>query len=122
LLNAYNSLILAYDNTKGYSYGVALVDSYTLTYPGQPNDVVNVYATDQYGNQTEIDSFQMAPRSHVSFVLTDLWPSLANTRGTITFAIQTSTGFGTLAGLGIRAAPSGAFTSVGMIEPATGTY
>lgn len=119
LQNTANSLILAYDNTNGYAYGVALADSNVYTYFGQPNDIVDVYAMDQNGNLIGTNSFFMVPGSHLSFVLTDRYPLLANTRGTITFAIHTSSGIATLAGLGIRAAASGAFTSVSMIEPAT---
>jgi hypothetical protein len=114
-----DSLILAYDNTSGYSYGVALVDSNVYPYVGQPNDTVNVYIADQSANPIATDSFQMAPGSHLSFMLADKYPAIANTRGTVTFTIHTSTGIPTLAGLGIRAAPWGALTSVGMIEPTT---
>ena len=119
LTNPLDSLILAYDNTNGYSYGVALVDSTTLTYLGQPNDIVNVVIRDQLGNLIATDSFQMVPSSHLSFVLADWYPIVDNTRGIVTFSISTSTGTPTLAGLGIRVAPWLSFTSVGMIEPAT---
>ena len=70
LQNADNSLILAYDNTNGYNYGVALADSNIYTYVGQPNDTVNVFIADQSGNQIITDSFPMVPASHLSFVLT----------------------------------------------------
>lgn len=119
LQNADNSLILAYDNTNGYNYGVALADSNIYTYVGQPNDTVNVFIADQSGNQIITDSFPMVPASHLSFVLTARYPVLANTRGTVTFTINTSSGIATLAGLGLRAGPGGAFTSVSMFEPAT---
>lgn len=119
LSNPLNNLILAYDNTNGYNYGVALADSNVYTYPGQPNDTVNVYIADQSANLIATDSFQMVPGSHLTFVLADRYPAIGNTRGTVTFTIHTSVGTGTLAGLGIRAAPWGALTSVGMIEPTT---
>lgn len=119
LSNSDNSLILAYDNTNGYSYGVALCDTNTDTYLGQPNDTVNVYILDQAGNQVATDSFEIAPAGHMTFMLADRYPVIANTRGTITFAITTSSGIGTLAGLGLRAAPRGALTSVDMFEPMT---
>jgi hypothetical protein len=117
--NTNGSLTLAYDNTNGYSYGVALVDSDTITYVGQPSDTVNVYVMDQSGTQVATDSFQMAPASHLTFVLAHRYPIVANTQGTITFAISTSSGVRTLAGLGLRAAPWGALTSVDMFEPMT---
>jgi hypothetical protein len=117
--NSSNSLILAYDNTNGYSYGVALADSNPFPFSGLPKDLVSVTINDQSGNLIATDSFQMISSSHLSFVLADRYPAIANTKGTVTFSIQTSSGIGTLAGIGIRAAPSGAFTSVGMIEPAT---
>lgn len=119
LTNTNNSLMLAYDNTTGYNYGVALVDSNTYTYAGQPNDTVNVIVVDQTGKQIATDSFQIAPSGHLTFVLANKYPAIANTRGTVTFRISTSNGIGTLAGLGLRAAPWGAFTSVDMFEPTT---
>lgn len=118
LENSANSLILAYNNTGGYVYGVALADSTVFTYSGEPSDVIGVTFKDQSGNVTGTSSFQMIPGSHMSFVLTDKWPSLANTKGTITFQMQT--GFiSTLAGLAMRTTPGLAFTSVEMFEPTT---
>jgi hypothetical protein len=119
LENSDNSLILAYDNTNGYSYGVALVDSNTITYRGEPNDTVNVLISDQSGNLLVQDSFQIAPSGHFSFVLAQRYPTVTNTRGNAIFQIVTSSGVPTLAGLGIRTAPWLAFTSIGLIEPAT---
>jgi hypothetical protein len=58
----------------------------------------------------------MAPRSHTSFMLGDRFPATQNRTGTITF---TMSGFGTLAGLGLRASPTFALTSVDMLEPVT---
>jgi hypothetical protein len=119
LENTNNALTLAFDNTNGYSYGVALADSNPFPLPGLPNSTVTVTITDQTGHVIGTDSFQMASSSHLSFVLTQRYPALANTQGTITFTSHTFSGIGTLAGIGIRAAPSGAFTSVTMLEPAT---
>ena len=119
LQNTENSLILAYDNTNGYSYGVALVDSNTEAYVGEPNDTITVNIQDQSGNQIATDSFEMVPGGHLSFVLTSKYPAVANTRGTVTFSINTASRIPTLAGLGLRAAPWGALTSVEMFEPMT---
>ncbi len=111
-----NTLMLAYDNTNGYNYGVALVDSNLYNYVGQPNDTINVKIVDQAGNQIATDSFQIAPAGHLTFVLADRYPAIANTRGAVTFTMSE---FGSVAGLGLRYAPWGALTSVDMFEPAT---
>jgi len=74
---------------------------------------------DQSGTQVATDSFEMVPGSHLTFMLADKYPAVVNTRGTITFAINTASGIATLAGLGLRAAPWGALTSVDMFEPTT---
>jgi len=116
--NGEHGLILAYDNTGGYSYGVALADSTTFTYSGESNDTVTVTFKDQSGNMTGTSSFQMIPGSHTSFVLTDKWPNLTNTKGTVLFLMQSSI-VATLAGIGIRSTPWLAFTSVAMYEPTT---
>lgn len=114
-----HSLILAYDNTNGYGYGVALVDSAQTVPPGQGDDTVDVSIADQNGNQIATDSFPIAPGSHQTFMLADKYPAVANTKGTVTLSMRTTSGWESLSGLGLRFAPSGAITSVGMFEAMT---
>jgi hypothetical protein len=107
---------LAFDNTNGYVYGVALVDSETFVYDGQPNDVVTASIKDESGIELGTKTFSISPRGHTTFILSDQFPQTKNRLGTVSFAIS---GFGTLAGLGLRGSPRGALTSVDMFEPTT---
>lgn len=122
LTNSLNSLILAFDNTNGYAYGVALVDTNTSV-TGNSGDTVNWTFQDMGGNAVARGSFSIFPMGHTSFMLADTIPATANTRGTVTFTIVDSVPDpvmpGTLVGLGLRACPWGALTSVDMFEPMT---
>jgi len=122
LTNSRNSLILAFDNTNGYSYGVALVDTNTSV-TGNSGDILNWTVQDTEGNVVARGSFKIAPMGHTSFMLADAIPAAANTRGTVTFTIVDTVPNGimpgTLVGLGLRATPWGALTSVDMFEPMT---
>jgi hypothetical protein len=122
LTNSHNSLMLAFDNTYGYAYGVALVDTNTSV-TGNTGDTVNWTVQDTDGNVTARGSFTIAPMGHTAFVLSDAIPATVNARGTVTFTIvdtvPNSMTPGTLVGLGLRACPSGALTSVDMFEPMT---
>lgn len=122
LTNTRTSLILAFDNTYGYSYGVALVDTNTSV-TGNSGDTINWSVQDMGGSVMATGSFRIAPMGHTSFLLSDNIPATANTRGTITFTIVDSVpdpvAPGTLVGLGLRACPWGALTSVDMFEPMT---
>lgn len=120
--NSRNSLILAFDNTNGYAYGVALVDTNTSV-TGNSGDTVNWSVQDTAGTVVATGSFKMAPLGHTAFLLANMIPATANVRGTVTFTIVDSVANttlpGTLVGLGLRAAPWGALTSVDMFEPMT---
>jgi len=122
LTNTHNSLILAFDNTYGYSYGVALVDTNTSV-TGNSGDLVNWSVQDTGGTVVARGSFKIAPLGHTSFMLADNIPATAKIRGTITFTIvdtvPNSVMPGTLVGLGLRVCPWGALTSVDMFEPMT---
>lgn len=122
LTNTHNSLILAFDNTYGYSYGVALVDTNTSV-TGNSGDLINWSVQDVGGSVVARGSFRIAPMGHTSFMLADNIPATANVSGTITFTIvdtvPDSVAPGTLVGLGLRACPWGALTSVDMFEPMT---
>jgi len=109
-----SSLILPFDNTGGYRYGVALADAPPSVYTGEPNDTVSALIYDQSGNQIGSGAFSIAPQGHMVFMLDQQFPAVVGQRGTVVFSIS---GFGTLAGLGLRAAPSGALTSVSLYEP-----
>jgi hypothetical protein len=107
------SLILAFDNTGGYSYGVALVNP-DANICGSVTDNVGVSIKDPNGVEFATSTFSMASCGHTSFVLTDKFPATRNKAGTITFTLTSGL---TLTGLGLRASPGFALTSVSMFEP-----
>jgi hypothetical protein len=114
-----SSLILPFDNTNGYAYGIALVDSNYFSYVGELSDTVTAIVKDTNGVVLASSSFSIVPKSHMSFILSDRFPVVAGRSGTVTFTIATSSGIGTIAGLGLRASPRGALTSVELFEPMT---
>ena len=107
------SLILAFDNTGGYSYGVALVNP-DANICGSLTDNVAVSIKDPNGVEFSTGIFSMGGCGHTSFVLTDKFPATRNKAGTITFTLTSGL---TLTGLGLRASPSFALTSVSMFQP-----
>ena len=120
LTNTLNSLIPAFDNRNGYQYGVALVDT-NSTVTGNPGDTIT-WTVSTGGNQIASGSFTMQPEGHTAFILADAFPATAGIQGTITFQISQGAAGpqpGSLVGLGLRAAPWGALTSVDMFEPMT---
>ncbi len=109
------SLILAFDNTGGYSYGVALVNpDANICGSGSVTDNVAVSIKDPNGVESATGTFSMGGCGHTSFVLTDKFPATRNKAGTITSTLTSGL---TLTGLGLRASPGFALTSVSMFEP-----
>jgi hypothetical protein len=109
------SLILAFDNTAGYSYGVALVNA-DANLCGSLSDNGTVSIKDANGVEFSTGTFSLAGCGHTSFILADRFPATRNRVGTVTFALTDGL---TLTGLGLRASPAGALTSVDMLEPMT---
>ena len=110
-----SSLTLAFDNTNGYSYGVALVNS-DNNLCGSASDQVSVTIRDNFGGKIGSGALSLASCGHTSFILADQFPATANQIGSVTFAL---TGGTTLSGLGLRASPSGSVTSVALVQPLT---
>jgi len=114
------SISLPFDNAGGYSTGVALANLSGF----QANITASVW--DQYGNQIvtqqpiTLSKTDPSGDGHDAFMLTDRLPVTAGTRGIVQFQSNplTPTGpVGQLAGLGLRAGPTGAFTSLPTIAP-----
>jgi hypothetical protein len=98
---------LAFDNTSGNALGVALVNP-------QANTVtVHVQLRDLNGLPLGTDTFTMSPMEHMSFMLAEKYPALANQLGTALF--NTDSAANAIAALGIQASTigsSGAITTV----------
>lgn len=114
------SISLPFDHTGGYSTGVALANLAGF----QANITATVW--DQYGNQIltqqpiKLSKTDPSGNGHDAFMLTDRLSVTAGTRGIVQFQSNalTPTGpVGQLAGLGLRASPSGSFTSLPITTP-----
>jgi hypothetical protein len=104
--------VLSFDNTNGYSMGVALANSNFLT--------VTCTATFKDGNGSilGINQFTMAPMTHTSFMFADQWRFTADHQGAVSFDCSDQYGlnaFG-VAVLALRFTPKGVFTSVAAFE------
>ena len=103
------TLELPYDNTAGFTMGIALVN---LTKGSTP---VTAAIWDDRG--TLIGTQNLGPiagNGHMSFVLPSLIPLTAGKRGVVLFDIGSNSG---IAGLGLRFSPFSTFTSVPAIPP-----
>ena len=109
------SVSLPFDQTGGYATGIALVNLAGW----QANVTATVW--DQYGNQivsqqpitfAKVDS---SGNGHDSFMLSDRLPATVGSRGIVQFQSNGLTPMGPvgqLAGLGLRASPAMAVTSL----------
>jgi hypothetical protein len=94
---------LSFDNTGGLGTGVAVANA--------SNQAGNVQTTvrDDTGAVLATDSIKLAGSGHLSFALSDRYPAAAQHRGTIQFQTPAN---GQIGVLGIRAATSGAYTTI----------
>lgn len=99
---------LPYDNTSGYSAGVAILNPDSFLSSTIPIDVL-----DEQGAVMLSDKIQLAAGNKTSFAVSDRWPQTANRRGMLRFGA----GVYPLALLGLRFAPDGAFATVPSLEP-----
>ena len=113
------SFSMPFDQTGGYSTGVALVNLAGW----QANLAVTVW--DQYGNQVLAQPFPLSKPDatgggHEAFMLSDRLPVTAGIRGIVKFQANPLTPTGPVApltGIGLRASPTGAFTSLPVVTP-----
>jgi hypothetical protein len=98
-----SSLILPYDNTSGFSTGVALVN--------RTNEavIVNAIIRDDSGVQIDLQAVALRAMGHSSFTVVDRFPVSSGRRGVIEF--QNIAG-GAINGLGLRFSPFASFTSL----------
>ncbi len=105
-----NAYTLAFDNTSGLVTGIALANS-----AGQAA-VVPLTLRDSTGATLTATTINLPANGHSSQVLTDLFPQAANIRGTLEF--DTPAG-GQIGALGIRATPTGAYTTIPVMTTGT---
>ena len=103
-----STIVYPYDNTLGFSTGVALVNLST----GQASITATIF--DGNGSQLGAQTITVAGSGHTSFMLPSNLPLTAGKRGIVKF--QNASG-GALAGIGLRFSPLGTFTSLPVILP-----
>jgi hypothetical protein len=96
------AVILPYDNTAGFSTGVACVN-------GSRSGPATITATfrDETGATYATETIQLAQSGHRAFTMPSAFPVTQGRRGTVVF--RSNTNFFSV--LGLRFNPSGAFTS-----------
>lgn len=97
-----STLIVPYDNTNGFSTGVALAN----LSPSQAGVIVSMW--DQNGTSLGTQTMALAGSGHTSFVMLTELPPTAGTSGMVQFQNPS----GALDGIGLRFSPYGTFTSL----------
>lgn len=97
------SVLVTYDNSIGYSTGVALVNL-----AGVAANVTAIQRDDS-GNELARDTIQLPAGGHTSFSVLDHYPALAGRRGVLEFQSDQTAG---LTALGLRFSPTLSFTSI----------
>jgi hypothetical protein len=107
-----SSYWLAFDNTNGYSTGLAVSNTTSQT--------VNVQVTIRNGSGVPVNTrtLSLQPNGHQSFPLAAAYSETANLLGTLQF---TTPAAGQISVLGIRVNPQGAFTSIPALVSASQT-
>ncbi|MFN0101562.1 MAG: hypothetical protein ACKV2U_05660 [Bryobacteraceae bacterium] len=95
-------IVLPYDNTAGFSTGVACVN-------GGPSSPATITATfrDETGTTYATETIQLPQSGHTAFAMAARFPTTQGRRGTVLF--RSSTDF--LSVMGLRFNPGGSFTS-----------
>jgi hypothetical protein len=100
------SCTLAFDDTNSLAAGIGLANSSISA------AAVRAILRDESGNLITSKIINLAANGHVSEMLTNWLPAAANIRGTVEF--DTPAG-GLIDAVGIRATPTGAFTTIPVI-------
>jgi hypothetical protein len=100
--------LLWFDNTNGFSTGVALANEST-----QPATMTLVIRDDS-GMEITTQTIQLPAQGHKAFVLATYFPMTANLRGTVEFDEPAN---GQISVLGLSFNPASAFTSIPAITP-----
>ncbi|MDR3719558.1 MAG: BACON domain-containing carbohydrate-binding protein [Bryobacteraceae bacterium] len=107
-----SSYWLAFDNTNGYSTGLAVSNTTSQT--------VNVQVSIRNGSGAPVNTrtLSLEPNGHQAFPLAATYSETANLLGTLQFTTPTA---GQISVLGIRVNPQGAFTSIPALVSASQT-
>jgi hypothetical protein len=97
------SYTLAFDNTGGLGTGVAVANIASQA------SSIQAIVRDDTGSTLATDSIKLAGSGHLSFALADRYAAAAQHRGTIEFQTPAN---GQISVLAIRAATSGAYTTI----------
>lgn len=97
-------LILPFDNTRGYSAGLALANT------GEQG-TVQLIVRDSAGLTIVTDASSMVSGEHVAYALSDRYPATLNARGTVEILSQAASSPGVSA-LALRFNPSGAVSGL----------
>jgi len=99
------SFLLIYDDTGGFTTGVALSNVAAAA-----NIMVNIY--DDVGTLLQTTNLSLPAKGHTSFMLPDQYSQTANIRGMVEFVVPQGGG---ISAIGVRATPSGTLTTIPML-------
>ncbi|HEX8986001.1 MAG TPA: hypothetical protein VF767_11225, partial [Bryobacteraceae bacterium] len=101
--DASRAYVLAFDNTQSLATGLAVASR------SEAPAELQLELHDESGELIALTGVSLPARGHKSFMLTDLFVSAANRRGTVTFSAIAG---GPISALGLRATKSGAVTTI----------
>jgi hypothetical protein len=97
-----HNFLLSFDNTNGFSTGVAIVNPISTG-----ENTIQISLRNQDGKFLDNGKMILGPRNQVSFDLGKTYPATADQRGTMVV-----TGLSCLAGIGFRFSPDATFTTL----------
>jgi hypothetical protein len=100
---------LPFDNTNGYTTSVAILNPSPYS-----NSSVPIVIVDENGNELKRETLTLQAGRKSAFALPERWPETARKRGAIHFQGAFATSWTVF---GLRFHPSGAFTTVNLLEP-----
>jgi hypothetical protein len=103
--NAVKPLVIPFDNTAGFSTGLAVINPVALQ-----SAAINVTIRDANGIVMLTDTLNMSPATHLSLVLATKYPATAGQMGSI--ELDPDLTGGGLNVIALRFNPTGAFTTV----------
>ena len=99
--------ILPFDNTSGYVTSIAILNPIDLFTSVVPIDIF-----DETGNRIATETLRIPQGNKIAFATSERWPALAGKKGTIQFL----DGLYGLSVLGFRFGPTGAFTTLPVMD------
>lgn len=102
LTSSVSRFYLPFDNTQGFVTSMAMINTNSAG-----ATAVTATMRDEFGALIGTEVLALPARGHTAFALPTRFPILANRRGVVEFTATTPS----ITGLGLRFAPTGAFTS-----------